>query len=77
MADTKYQKMVVNYLAKKMGPAANDLVKDVCKKAGISYDSLSPDNIGVFADVYEVEASKYLSEKDIRFTSGVIRKFKS
>ncbi|UUX91363.1 hypothetical protein [Methanoplanus endosymbiosus] len=68
--------MVVNYLAKKMGPAANDLVKDVCKKAGFSYSALSPENMGAFADCFEVEASKYLSEKDIKFTSGVIRKLK-
>ncbi len=72
----RYQKMIVNVLAKKMGPAADDFVRDICRKIGTKFEDISPLTVERFARQVEKDAVVFVSAGDAVFMANVIRKLK-
>jgi predicted regulator of Ras-like GTPase activity (Roadblock/LC7/MglB family) len=72
----RYQKMIVNVLAKKMGPAADDFVRDVCRKIGTKFEDISPRTVEQFARQVELDAVIFVSAGDAALMANVIRNLK-
>jgi hypothetical protein len=76
VAYNKFQKMILNVLMRKMGPAANDFAVDLGKNVGIPFHEAAPGNVSRFAERIEIDATRFVSEKDAKFMANVIRKLK-
>lgn len=72
----RYQKMIANVLAKKMGPAADDFVRDVCRKIGMKFEDVSPLTVEQFARQVERDAVVFVPAGDAVFMANVIRKLR-
>ncbi len=72
----RYQKMIVNVLAKKMGPAADDFVRDICRKIGTKFEDISPLTVERFACQVEQDAVVFVPAGDAVFMANVIRNLK-
>ena len=78
MADyNKYQKMIINTLARKLGPAAEDFAQDMASKAGTRFENISNENVERFALRVEENALKYISEAEAKFVANTIRKLRA
>lgn len=78
MADyNKYQKMILNTLARKLGPAAEDFAQDMALKAGTRFENISNENVERFAMKVEENALKYITEVEAKFVANTIRRLRS
>ncbi|WP_421909608.1 hypothetical protein [Methanolacinia petrolearia] len=73
----RYQKMIINTLARKLGPAAGDFAEDMARKTGTKFTEISPGNIENFASHVEKNAVQFISPAEAQFIANTIRKLKA
>lgn len=73
---SRYQKMIVSTLARKLGPAAEDFAEDMAKKAGTRFTNIFPGNIEIFASHVEENAVQFISPEEAKFIANTIRRLK-
>ena len=74
---SRYQKMIINTLARKLGPAAGDFASDMARKSGTKFVDLSPENIENFAFNVEKNVVQFISPAEAQFIANTIRKLKA
>jgi len=76
MALDAFQIKVVQVLAMKAGPAAQDIAKDICGKMGTTLENLNSGNMEQFATVLETEMTSIIAASDAKFVGSLLRKMK-
>lgn len=73
----RYQKMIINTLARKLGPAAGDFADDMARKSGTKLNEISPANIENFACNVEKNVIQFISPAEAQFVANTIRRLKA
>jgi hypothetical protein len=73
---SEFQKKVMQALAIRAGPAALDIIRDICAKMGISPDALTPAQMDTFASLVEVELAGILSASETKSAVAELRSLK-
>ncbi|MBN1432288.1 MAG: hypothetical protein JW931_05905 [Methanomicrobiaceae archaeon] len=74
---SRYQKMIINTLARKLGPAAGDFADDMARKSGTKFSNIFPGNIEIFANHVEKHSTQFISPAEAQFIANTIRKLKA
>lgn len=73
----RYQRMIMNILARKLGPAAEDFARDMAYQAGTKFENISIENVERFAMNVEKNAPKFITEGEAKFAANTIRKLRA
>lgn len=71
---TAYQKKIIEVLASRLGPAAEDFAIRTCKIMEISIYDLDPENIETFLTNMQVIVVRYIEPDAVDFITDTMRK---
>lgn len=71
---TPYQKKVIEVLASRLGPAAEDFALKTCRVMGISIYDLGPENIDLFLSNMQEIIVRYIEPDAVDFIRDTMRK---
>ncbi|RXE56725.1 hypothetical protein ABH15_00650 [Methanoculleus taiwanensis] len=73
----RYQTMIINALARKLGPAATDFAKTSAKRANMRFEDLTPETVEGFAARVEENLTRYVPTGEAQFVANTIRKLRA
>lgn len=72
-----FQRMVVDAVARVIGPMAEVLVRRICKGIGTDLEGLRPYHMDGFATGFVTEAKGLTDDRRIQAAAGVLKQFKN
>ncbi len=72
-----FQRMVVDAVARVIGPMAEVLVRRVCRAIGTDLDALKPFHMDAFSTEFISQAKGLTDERRIQAAAGVLKQFKN